>query len=378
MDARQALDAVDTAVGVVSFVAALAVLLLGPRRAVTYLLAALLAFFPIRDVTSRVPEWIAQDLWSYNAAVLWVGVVFLFLPLQLAFVARAIDSPVTRWLRSRRAGIALALVGILAFALPFLFHEVIFVGTEVGGSGGRDWAWHPALTFVSPFTYIAAAAFGLVAALDAVWRAPHESLTRRRAKAYLAAFLLWDVGMLLGSADFLLEQGGADPASVGMLALGFAYTTLFLLFPFLLARALLRDHLFDFDLKLKWTIRRGTLVGIFVAVFFVAGAIAEQWLQQYGVVFGGAAVGLLLFALRPLERAADRLANAAMPGVDPTPAYVAHKKLEVYKAAVESAHETGGIDAREQAALERLRQKLGIAEPDARAVERDVVGTPTS
>ncbi|MHB8604601.1 MAG: hypothetical protein ACYDCK_05040 [Thermoplasmatota archaeon] len=47
-------------------------------------------------------------------------------------------------------------------------------------------------------------------------------------------------------------------------------------------------------------------------------------------------------------------------------------KLEVYKAAVESAFEAGGIDDKERRMLAGMRRKLGLRDLDAEAVERDV------
>ena len=369
MDFVAFLDTFGLVSNVLSLLAGIAVVALGPRRLVTYLLGGLLAFFFVRDGLSQADAWIVDDVWAYNAAVLWIGMIYSFAFLQLAFIARAVDTPLTRPLRTRAASLAFVLGTILVFVLPFVFHASVVAR---GPDADEPWIPAPVVALVSPFTYILPAAYSLAAAIDAYRRAPLGSLTRRRARAYLTAFLTWDVGMLLGSAYYLLWRayGEGTPA---MNALGLAYGTLFLAFPFLLARALLRDQLFDFDLKVKWTIRRGTLVAVFVAVFFVAGAIAEQWLQQYGVVVGGAAVGLLLFALRPLERAADRLANAAMPGVEATPAYVAFRKVEVYKATVEDLASDGGISDADRRVLDALRRKLGLTEEDARAVERDVV-----
>lgn len=118
-------------------------------------------------------------------------------------------------------------------------------------------------------------------------------------------------------------------------------------------------------------LRRGTIASVFIATFLVVAAIAERALQQYGVLAGGLAAGLLLFALRPIERAATQLADRAMPQVQPTPSYLHFKKLEVYRAAVESALEGGAIDKRERDLLDRLREKLGIGAEDAAFAEAD-------
>jgi hypothetical protein len=99
--------------------------------------------------------------------------------------------------------------------------------------------------------------------------------------------------------------------------------------------------------------------------------------QTLGYVFGAIAAGLLLLALHPLQRAAERIANAAMPNVNDTPAYVAFRKLEVYKTAVQSAAE-GGITPKDRRTLDALRQRLGIDEADATSIEADVIGPVTT
>lgn len=44
--------------------------------------------------------------------------------------------------------------------------------------------------------------------------------------------------------------------------------------------------------------------------------MAQTFLTDvYGFVVGGVAAGLLLFAIHPLQRVAERVADAAMPGV---------------------------------------------------------------
>ncbi|MBI4394018.1 MAG: hypothetical protein HY556_09525 [Euryarchaeota archaeon] len=60
--------------------------------------------------------------------------------------------------------------------------------------------------------------------------------------------------------------------------------------------------------------------------------------------------------------------------MNPTAEYLTYKKLEVYRATIEGALEDGEITERERTMLMRLRDKLGIAEADARALELELVG----
>lgn len=150
-----------------------------------------------------------------------------------------------------------------------------------------------------------------------------------------------------------------------------------ILFIPLAAYGVLSAHLFDIDLRIKWTIRRGTAGTIAVAAVLAVAKVAEAFLQrELGLVAGSLMAGPLLFAAPRLNRLGDRVANAALPSVQPTSAYFAFKKMEVYRAALEAALETGGIGERERASLDRLRRKLGIDSSDALATEAELDALP--
>lgn len=294
---------------------------------------------------------------------------FIAIPfLYLVFLGTALDTPLVRpfRLRSVRVGLFAALAIVEAY---WLSHpETFYAGV------GRPWyaAWAPIPaegTIWVGRAYAAVALLALVATLDALRRA-RTPAARRQAKLFTLAFATRDVFWIVLTLYVVpFTRPGLDRAwglfwTQGMPGFMIAFVLI-------LGYGILHAQLFDIDLKLKWTLRRGTVVGVFLAVFFIVFAIAEQWLQQYGVVAGGAAVGILVFALRPIERAADRLADATMPRVQPTPEYVAFRRLEVYKGAVEDAVRDGTITATERSVLDGLRRRLGVADADARAIERD-------
>ncbi len=79
-----------------------------------------------------------------------------------------------------------------------------------------------------------------------------------------------------------------------------------------------------------------------------------------------------MFFLVPLQRLAERVASAAMPNTENTPEYAAHRKMQVYEAAVAEALPDGNISDRERALLNRLRDSLGISAADADALEREL------
>ncbi|HVM45332.1 MAG TPA: hypothetical protein VM582_05300 [Candidatus Thermoplasmatota archaeon] len=108
----------------------------------------------------------------------------------------------------------------------------------------------------------------------------------------------------------------------------------------------------------------------FVALFFVVSELAATlFSERMGTVLGIMAAGALLFALAPLQRVAERVADAAMPRVKETDESRMVRKREVYRAAVESALHDGVVTAREHVPL---AHQLGLSAGDARALEGEV------
>lgn len=133
--------------------------------------------------------------------------------------------------------------------------------------------------------------------------------------------------------------------------------------PLLFTYAMLKYDMLDVDLRVKWTLRRGTVAAAFVAVFFAGTVIAENWLtSQFDLAVGGALAGLLLFAMRPIERVADRLADRAMPTVRADADYFAFRKMEIYKVTLTRAVSDGRLTPKEEAMLADLRRELGIGD----------------
>jgi hypothetical protein len=197
---------------------------------------------------------------------------------------------------------------------------------------------------------------------------------RRQAKAYLAAFTVHDGGFALFLAIILFFPP-SDPALLELLG-AYPWPVLNIWLTLFLAYGILKTQLFDIDLKIKWTIKQSTVAAAFVAVFFTVSEIAQSVFQSsLGSIAGIIAAGALVFALAPLQRAADRVADAALPNVAATADYLTYKKLEVYRATVEGALEDGEITERERAMLTRLREKLGITAQDALALETDLMAS---
>ena len=216
-----------------------------------------------------------------------------------------------------------------------------------------------------------------IAAAGHAWqRQPAGSPLRRTMATYFVAALAIEtisVASQILRVDIITSiQDGTAPAPWKVPVFILSIVWQMWVYPIGFGYAILKAQVFDVDLRIKWGLRRGTLVGAFLAVFFVVNAMVQQFLEGYGVILGGAAVGLMLFAVRPIERMADRMADHAMPRVQDTHEYRTVRKREVYRAAVDSALEDGGdISPKERGMLATLQDQLGIGARDAHDIERE-------
>ncbi|MGQ0536137.1 MAG: hypothetical protein ACT4PT_08700, partial [Methanobacteriota archaeon] len=94
---------------------------------------------------------------------------------------------------------------------------------------------------------------------------------------------------------------------------------------------------------------------------------------------GVVAAGLLVFALAPLQKVADRIANAAVPqpgsGMREAGSGGRASKLDVYRATARRLLADGRFSREDERTLARLAQELGIGAADAldvrEALERE-------
>ena len=106
---------------------------------------------------------------------------------------------------------------------------------------------------------------------------------------------------------------------------------------------------------------------------FILSEGAERLLSSdLGNVGSFLVAALIVFALTPLQRFAERVAAVAMPNTQDTPEYATARKLQVYEAAITEALPDGIISEKERELFSRLRDSLGISETDADAIEREL------
>jgi hypothetical protein len=288
------------------------------------------------------------------------------------WLLRELASPYTRWFRSRR----FMVVWTTLFIADAIFLVVANAPILLRGEELPEDSWQG---FLAVPAFIVIFFLSILALLAAVYAFRHADAgpSKERARAFMLAFGVRDVAYVLAIAANFASDLFPGPFRAELLIASDALGSVaILLFVPLLAYGILRTQLFDIDLKIKLGIKRGTVVGIILGAFFAAAKITESYLsREVGFVAGSIIAGLMLFVVPKLNKLGDKVANTAMPTVQATPVYVQFKKLEVYRAAVESAHETGGITEKERASLDRLRTKLGILEPDASALESEILSS---
>lgn len=316
----------------------------GPRGAQVVLLAAILATEgAITFVVGVIgPGPIERDSLA-QAFAASVGAAFYLAPVLYLGLLSTLDSPWVGWLRRGR--------WIVLF-LPAGYAAYDAIIREYSSA-----AW--GLGFL-----ILVHLYAIVVALSATRRAPRGSPERARAKAFAVAFIARDLLMLLFVA--LLTIGSPDitrwPAwKVFVFTATNPLAIIQLVYLPLLAYGILRTRLFDIDLRIKKGIRAATITSAFVVVFYVASEITQEFVgERVGPYVGIFAAGALLVGVRPLQHVANRVAEAAMPGVTGTEAYIAERKLLVYRSAVEAALEDGALGKKERVMLARIGGELGL------------------
>jgi hypothetical protein len=246
--------------------------------------------------------------------------------------------------------------------------------------GFREPWWDGRMFIVGPFmlaTYIFSgltSVYSLIVAISAFRRAVPGSITRERAKRYAIAFGVNDVFVMLVTTIVPGVYGASHGGDIRPIEFIYVWAMPLseVTFVILMTYGILRTQLFDIDLRLLAGLRRGALGAIVLFAFFTASEIAQSLVsEEFGYVIGAVAAAALLFVHKPVEHLAARFSAVVLPGVEPSPAYVAFRKLEVYADAVEAAYEDGELSPADRVILKRLAAKLGVAAHDAAHIEED-------
>lgn len=223
-------------------------------------------------------------------------------------------------------------------------------------------------------------AWGFAAALH-TWFIASGEAERERARAFTIAFgvrdVLWTITFAYYTAALYgLTEAGIEELASGSVKYSFllplSYELAVILYVPLVAYGVLRVQLFDIDLRIKRTLKRGTVAAAFVATFFVVSELAGNYLSsQFGTFLGVLCTGALVFFLDPIQRAAEGFANAAMPKTVNTQEYESFRKLQVYESAIRAALEDGHISERQRRVLNSMIVSMGIDPSIAKRMEQD-------
>lgn len=284
----------------------------------------------------------------------------------LPFVGMTLSSPLVKPLKHPLVSRLILFVGLgIAFSVGFLPEDV------------RE-------QFNVPFYVVICIVltWGFAAALH-TWYTASSPAERERARAFTLAFGMRDVIWTLTFAYFtaawygLIGQGLEDlPGRYNTypVLLPLSYELAVIFYVPLVAYGVLRVQLFDIDLRIKRTLKRGTVAAAFVATFFVISEFAGNYLSsRFGTVLGILGTGALMFFLDPIQRAAERLSNAAMPNTLDTPEYESFRKLQVYDSALRAALEDGHVSARQRRVLDSMIESMGINRNIAQRMEADTL-----
>jgi hypothetical protein len=215
--------------------------------------------------------------------------------------------------------------------------------------------------------------FALVASINAWYTA--TGANRDRAGAFAIAFGIRDVcwGFVYAASIWEIWTGTYITQGYDVDYLSIVYALGTLLAVPLIAYGILRAHLFNIDLRIQWTIKQSTLATVVVMIIFLGSEGIDRFLSaEFGDYTGLMAAAIVLFFLAPLQRFAESVASAAMPNTRNTPGYAAHRKMQIYEAALAEAQQEDGISDKERSLLNRLRDSLDISPTDADALESEL------
>lgn len=278
--------------------------------------------------------------------VLWQMPVFVAAAIGSRHLLRAHDRTASAELRTEFLLLLLAIVPHLGYTSSVSLLVAISTPEFYAGI----WTWAYILTFGAGV----ATAFGIARAL---WRSPSRHANR-------LALLIGAV-TIIGAVQFLLVREFVLFGGV-----------LRILAAIFLGYGLLKYGLFGTDLKVKWSIERGTVFVIIGAVFFGVEQVIEYFASaRLGTIAGITAAALMLIAFAPLRNFTIRLADRVLPDVHATPDYFEARKLVVYRSAAQAAARDGVITGRERDMLDTLARELEIAPVEVEVIEREAIGS---
>lgn len=348
----------------------------------------------VADSLSWLGWLYAPLMGSGLAAAVWLSMVFprtaarLPVPAAAAAIVLALG-PGAIWFAGNDHGTTSSVVtagtvgvGLLFAAFQFLTLFPAFVFRRLGSDAerqqalGLSWAFMPLVSWVSGYylwwlatggqpqtTAIAPLGLALFApALAVVWLIIGARSRHRGAMVLALASLVITTAALVFSAV-------ADTDRINNLGFN---GVLRVLGAVLLAYAILRNQLLGLDVRVKVTVRQSTVAAIFIAAFFVVSEIVSGLLSdRMGLVAGVLTTGVLVFAIHPLQSVGQRVADAAMPTVQPPALMAEDERHRMYRDLAASAWADGNLSKGEGRVLETARGHLALSAEQALRLEAE-------
>ncbi len=293
-------------------------------------------------------------------------VVFAIIALQ--FVGDYLAAP--RGLRRRSF-----LLAALGFSLEPLYAGVFHA---LGPTGDLLWGSHhdfghldDPFLFWTDMLYVVPLPILVISAMLLVRRTRGSTTPDRPAE--VRGFLgLWVciAGVAVADALQLRFLGGLEGAHVHRLL----YSAMLAGGTGLITYSLVKHQLFDADVRLRWALKNSSVAGAFIITFLVVSQLIQNATSQWlGVGVGALASGLLLFALTPMQRLADRITVGALPPSRPVSAMSGDERADIFREQLEIAWSDGTLSRVERLRFEKLRERLGISADAASALENEVL-----
>ena len=326
-------------------------------RARTHLVPALLAAAHLGLQARAVRadgDTLLEVAWIFWISVFWFGI--LVLAGLYRRDARAGDDAAARRWTILTLGLALQPV----FAPGTTFADGFWWDTKGTGLGFGTLVWLDLL-------------FAPLVGCIWVWnglRAP-GGVDRRARNVGLGILALGLAGALVGAFLPAITEYGTQGITRTLAVLVLTY-------------GVLRHSMLGVDVKLRFAISKSTIAAVFIAVFFFASEAAQQFFgETLGSTYVGiAAAGALVFALAPLQRAAERLAERAVPiAATAAPTATSGGRADLYRRAVRFAYRDGRVSPEEELHLFEVAEALGLGAGEAMRVRQDVereAGRPSS
>lgn len=149
--------------------------------------------------------------------------------------------------------------------------------------------------------------------------------------------------------------------------------------PILICVALLRHQLFGFRVEVHRAVKASALGALFLVLLLATAEIAQQFLtDSFGLVAGGLVAGLVLLGIRPLQRWAERLADAAIPHAKPFGEMDQPERGQLYGEMVQAAWQDGSMTLKERKLLNVARDRLGLTVEEATRLENRAIALVSS